>query len=487
MLPDNKRLLVALTGEDSVVTRRSRRTARSLGRLRTGKGAHNFWPKGDGRHWFLSNRIEGTVSLIDTQDMQVVGTVRIPGGPDCMDITPDGKELWVTQRFLRRIAIVDLATMKVVGQHPDRQVAARRLHPEARRPPTSAAGARGLERAGTEVGPRAMRDVIDLWVGVQTWLFETFVSPVLFSLNLMEWFEPAFNAVEFFMLGVVQILVILLVMRLLERRWGARARRRERLIGVDRVYTRAEQARHRAAADLRRSPTRSPTRSSIWCACWASRRRGSNGWFRACTTTRSCRSCVYFALYDFAAYWVHRAQHRFAWWWALHSLHHSQRRMTVWTDDRNHVLDDLLVNLVLAVFAQFVGVQPDDFVLILMVGRLVESWSHANVDMSFGRLGERLLVGPRFHRLHHALADAAEPHIHDHNFAPVLPIWDILFGTARFGEAQRPTGVDDPDIDADNGRGWLGQQVAVFERFAAALCRADHGRPAPLVHSRTGR
>jgi sterol desaturase/sphingolipid hydroxylase (fatty acid hydroxylase superfamily) len=49
-------------------------------------------------------------------------------------------------------------------------------------------------------------------------------------------------------------------------------------------------------------------------------------------------------------------------------------------------------------------VQPDDFVLILLVGRLIESWSHANVDMSFGRLGERLLVGPRFHRLHHALA-----------------------------------------------------------------------------------
>ena len=52
---------------------------------------------------------------------------------------------------------------------------------------------------------------------------------------------------------------------------------------------------------------------------------------------------VYFILYDFAAYWVHRAQHRFSWWWALHSLHHSQRRMTVWTDDRNHIVDDLLV------------------------------------------------------------------------------------------------------------------------------------------------
>ena len=33
-----------------------------------------------------------------------------------MDITPDGKELWVTQRFLRRIAIVDLEQMQVVAQ-----------------------------------------------------------------------------------------------------------------------------------------------------------------------------------------------------------------------------------------------------------------------------------------------------------------------------------------------------------------------------------
>jgi YVTN family beta-propeller protein len=117
MLPDNKRLLVALTGEDAIVTLDPTKGV-VTGRLQTGKGAHNFWPRGDGRHWFLSNRLEGTVSLIDTQDMKVVSSLRIPGGPDCMDITPDGKELWVTQRFLRRIAIVDLATMKVTGSIP---------------------------------------------------------------------------------------------------------------------------------------------------------------------------------------------------------------------------------------------------------------------------------------------------------------------------------------------------------------------------------
>jgi YVTN family beta-propeller protein len=118
MLPDDKRLLVALTGEDGIVVVDPKDGA-VKGNLQTGKGAHNFWPKGDGRHYFLSNRVEGTVSLIDTKDdLKVAGSVRVPGGPDCMDITPDGKELWVTQRFLRRVAVIDIEQMKVVASIP---------------------------------------------------------------------------------------------------------------------------------------------------------------------------------------------------------------------------------------------------------------------------------------------------------------------------------------------------------------------------------
>jgi len=118
MLPDNKRLLVALTGEEGLVVVEPTDGA-VVGSLRTGKAAHNFLPKGDGRHWFLSNRVEGTVSLIDTQDdLKVVGTIKVPGGPDCMDITADGKELWVTQRFLRRVAVVDLEQMRMVASVP---------------------------------------------------------------------------------------------------------------------------------------------------------------------------------------------------------------------------------------------------------------------------------------------------------------------------------------------------------------------------------
>lgn len=314
-----------------------------------------------------------------------------------------------------------------------------------------------------------MRDLIDIWVVAQAWIFETFVSPVLFYFGLMAWYEPGYSAVEFVMLGVVQIVVIAVGMRFFERRWPLeKPGRDDGLIMVDRVYTVLNKLGIIPLAIfivtyplvqeielLVRSWGFAPPRLERVLP-WI----GDNDFVSF---------LVYFVLYDFAAYWLHRGQHAFGWWWALHSLHHSQRRTTVWTDDRNHVIDDLLITLALVLFSQLVGVQPGEYVVILMVGRLIESWSHANVDMSFGWLGERLLVGPRFHRLHHALSTPGERHILDHNFAPVFPIWDILFGTAIYDGKIRPTGVDDVAVDADNGRGWFAQQVTVFGRFVRAL------------------
>jgi sterol desaturase/sphingolipid hydroxylase (fatty acid hydroxylase superfamily) len=313
-----------------------------------------------------------------------------------------------------------------------------------------------------------VRDFLDLWIALQHSIFETIVSPVMFKLGFMMWYEPAFNAVEIFMLGIVQIAVIAVGMRALEKKWPLEKATEEGLVGVDRVYTVLNKLGIVPLAVfivvfpvtngieyLVRSAGLAPWRIE-YLAPWLH-------------SNALLSFLVYFILYDFAAYWVHRAQHGISWWWALHSLHHSQRQMTVWSDDRNHVLDDMLVAVVLAIFAQIVGVQPDDFILILLVGRLVESWSHANVDMDFGKWGGRLLVSPRFHRLHHALASPQERHIHDHNFAPVFPIWDILFGTAIYDGKYRPTGVDDPRIDRDNGRGWISQQVTVLGRFLLAL------------------
>lgn len=117
IVPDANRVIVALTGDDRIVVVDPRDGAVKSA-LRTGKAAHNFFPKGDGRHWFLSNRVEGTVTLLDIQAMKLVATIKVPGGPDDMAITADGKEMWVTQRFLRRVAVVDLDKMKMVASIP---------------------------------------------------------------------------------------------------------------------------------------------------------------------------------------------------------------------------------------------------------------------------------------------------------------------------------------------------------------------------------
>jgi len=313
-----------------------------------------------------------------------------------------------------------------------------------------------------------MHGLVDLWIAAQTWLFETFVSPVLFQFNLMDWFDEAFDAVEIVMLGIVQILVIALVMRPLEKLSPLEVPKENRLFAVDRIYTVLNKlGLIPLVVFILAYPITNGIEHQVRVWGFAPPRiEKVVPWLR---DNALASFLVYFALFDCAAYWIHRAQHKFSWWWALHSLHHSQRQVTAWTDDRNHVLDDFLVTIALVLFSQFVGLEPVDYVVILMVGRLIESWSHANVNLGFGSLGAKLVVGPRFHRLHHALADPTEPRIHDHNFAPVFPIWDILFGTALYDGKYRPTGVDDPVVDADNRRGWFGQQIVVFFRFVAAF------------------
>lgn len=178
---------------------------------------------------------------------------------------------------------------------------------------------------------------------------------------------------------------------------------------------------------------------------------------------------IYFAIYDLVYYLVHRLQHAVPWWWGLHSLHHSQRRLSCWSNDRDHYLDDLLEVAIIGAVGAAIGVAPVEYAVIVLGGELVEKFSHANVKIGFGPYLDKVLVDPKFHRLHHMRADPSRPGLHNCNFALVFPIWDILFGTALYNEPARPCGVDDPAVDADNELGLLAQQRAGFRRFLKAL------------------
>lgn len=117
MTPDDQHLLVGIMGQNyvDVINWRDRK---GLRHIITGDGAHNFRPLGDGRHVFVSNRVANTISLIDQQTLQKIYDISVPGGPDCMDITPDHKQIWVTSRWLKRISVVDIDTRKIIKTIP---------------------------------------------------------------------------------------------------------------------------------------------------------------------------------------------------------------------------------------------------------------------------------------------------------------------------------------------------------------------------------
>jgi sterol desaturase/sphingolipid hydroxylase (fatty acid hydroxylase superfamily) len=305
----------------------------------------------------------------------------------------------------------------------------------------------------------------DWYAAATGWLFEHSLQPLLYTLGLMDWAEDLYGWLDFALFGLFGIAVVYAVCRPLEAWRPVEPVADRRAVRTDMVYT-----------FLSRLGIL-PLLAFVLLASLQSR---WEGWlteagimpptleelFPPLREHALLALLVYVVVLDFGEYWRHRAQHGFRWWWALHAIHHSQRQMTFWTDDRNHVLDDVLAALWFGGLALLIGVPPGQFPLILLVLRLGESLSHANVRLSYGRIGERMLVSPRFHRLHHGLLSAG---VTGKNYAVLLPVWDWIFGTADFRRAHfPPTGVPGIEAAMESG-GWLRQQWAGFRRLAMTL------------------
>jgi len=314
----------------------------------------------------------------------------------------------------------------------------------------------------------ALRSMFD---ATQTWLFEHVVQPLVFNLGWMSYQEDAYVGTEWFLLGLIQVVVVYALLRPLETRFPAEAWADRRGVGVDILYT----LLHRLGAfPLLMFLLLTPV------ADWAGAHLRAFGFttmnLDALWPGMTDRPLVSFATYvvvlDFVDYWVHRAQHRWRWWWGLHSLHHSQRKMSLWSDDRNHLLDDVILNSIKVIFALLIGVEPAQFVGLIILTRALQSLQHANLKWSLGPLG-RVTVSPVFHRRHHAIGLGHEGRRYGCNFSVLLPIWDVMFGTADWRRVAEPTGVRDQlpsptGMARDYGSGFWRQQWLGLKRMVGA-------------------
>ncbi|MFD1544947.1 YncE family protein [Nonomuraea guangzhouensis] len=98
--PDGRRFYVAdmMAGGVWII---DAATFRRVGLLRTGKGAHGLYVSRNARLLYVSNRGEGTVSVVSFASREVVDRWRIPGGgsPDMGGVSADGKQLWLSGRY----------------------------------------------------------------------------------------------------------------------------------------------------------------------------------------------------------------------------------------------------------------------------------------------------------------------------------------------------------------------------------------------------
>lgn len=142
---------------------------------------------------------------------------------------------------------------------------------------------------------------------------------------------------------------------------------------------------------------------------------------------------------DLIFYWVHRAQHRYEWLWAMHSFHHSDDDLNVTSASRHYWLEKPLWVLVFYVPLGLVfRISGDVAAVYGLMFMFFAMFPHMNIRLELGPL-TRFILGPQLHRIHHSVY---REHFNT-NFAGAFPVWDLVFGTYRApgrGEFP-PTGV----------------------------------------------
>lgn len=311
--------------------------------------------------------------------------------------------------------------------------------------------------------------LVNAFSQMQQWLFEQLIAPLMFHIGLGNRLEDGYLGTGWLLVGLIQVGIMLLIIAPLQRWRPVEPVLDKAAVRTDILYTLI----HRLGLfRLAFFFTLEPLVEALFA--WL-RLVGVETWsvdalWPGVTDLAWVSFLIYLVLLDFVNYWVHRGQHQFNWWWDLHALHHSQRQMTMWTDNRNHLLDDVLRDGIFALLALLLGAAPEQFVAVVAFTQLSENFQHANLKVWFGPIGERLWVSPRFHRLHHSIGIGHESDgpqtLGGHNFGVLLPWWDILFRTANFDLRYDQTGIrDQVEQGRDYGDGFWSQQWLGLKRL----------------------
>jgi YVTN family beta-propeller protein len=90
----------------------------TIGFLPTGNGAHGLYASRDSTVLYVSNRGEGSVSVIDFATRKVARKWRFGGSPDMGGVSTDGKVLWLAGRHHAEVYAIDTTNGTLLARIP---------------------------------------------------------------------------------------------------------------------------------------------------------------------------------------------------------------------------------------------------------------------------------------------------------------------------------------------------------------------------------
>ena len=142
--------------------------------------------------------------------------------------------------------------------------------------------------------------------------------------------------------------------------------------------------------------------------------------------------------YDFCYYWLHRAGHETAIFWAAHVVHHQSQDYNLSTALRQ-TSSGALFGWVFYLPMAVAGVPPLVFGVVALVDLLYQFWVHTEHVPKLGWF-DRWFCSPSNHRVHHAVNDCYL----DRNYGAVLIIWDRMFGSFKEEDEKCVYGTRNP-------------------------------------------
>lgn len=151
---------------------------------------------------------------------------------------------------------------------------------------------------------------------------------------------------------------------------------------------------------------------------------------------------VAFVILDYSNYFWHVLNHKSAFLWRFHLVHHTDLDLDVTTAIRFHAGELFFSAFYRSLAVLLTGASPTLVIFYEVCFEVATLFHHSNwkLSLSIEKIINKIFVTPRMHGIHHSTIRNET----DSNFSVIFSFWDRINGTAKLNVAQRDIEIGVP-------------------------------------------